>query len=118
MVIAPVKAAVHRPPRWDVEWPDHMGEPSLLQKLFLRQLIPTLIGQPYIWLHPEILKHLALKKIPAAAQPCIPELRRQSLQQLHILRVRFHQGLVVRHQSLDKLIVLWVLRVPVSPVDE
>ena len=51
-------------------------------------------------------------------EPGIPQLGRQSLQLVNIIRLAFHQGPVVRHQRLDEAVVGRILPRLVFAVDE
>ena len=66
----------------------------------------------------KLLKHLSLHNVPAPLQPRPPQLGRQRLQRLEIVRLPGQQRRVVRDPRWDKGIVLRVLPRLVPPVDE
>ena len=88
--IAPVEAAVNPPAGGRLEGRDHVGEFS----------VRVMVG-----VVPEFLEELALVHVPVAVEPGFPLLGRLGLQLLDVVRLLFHEGLVVRHQALDEHVI-------------
>ena len=89
--VSEVVAPADRPTRIWRERLDHMG------------VLPCPVSLRVV---DKVLEELALVNVPPALQPCLPELFRQLLQRLDVLRLRLHERLVVGHKRLDERVVL------------
>ena len=78
-------------------------QPQLLR---LADLDAGLIAFLRVGLRAEVLEELPLKDIPVSLQPGLPQLLRQGLQLVDVVRLRLHQRQVVCDQALYERVIL------------
>ena len=116
LVVAKVVAAAYLPALGRVKGLDDVRPPALFQQRF--DLHALLRGLCRVGCVAEFLEKLPLEDVPAPVQPRLPQFGRQRLQLLDVVGLLGHEHLVVRHQRLNKRVVIGVFALLEFAVDE